>query len=328
MATVEELAKETIASMNTEVGYLLVVKWINDRYQELVSRVRFNHLRRIGELRTTAVVDDGTITATRGSTAVTGVATTWATSPAAFATTAQPYWAFRASVAWYEVDVVTNDTSLTLKTAYSEDTAAAGSSYKLVQRYYKLDSNARWLGHFVHPRLGVNLGEPISQTELDSIDARRTLVGSLPCYVSPVGTTKTGNTDGVGALMVELYPYSTQAELIKYVFWDIPSELTITSTIPPQIDGYILKDGVYIDYCKYLMAKRENAGKLESATFWRNEMYAATTKWEGKIKQATKADRSVDDISFILERDSGAYARGPGEIRTARDHWLAGYTRP
>ena len=326
MATVDEVVKSLLGSVNSESDMLLAIQWLNDRYKELVSRVRFNHLRRVGEFRTGAVVDDGTITATRGSTAITGVASTWATDPAVFATTAQPYWAFKAGVAWYEVDVVTNDTSLTLSTEYSETTEAAGSSYKLVKRYHPLATNARWLGNFIHPRLGIPLGEPIHPQELDSIDARRTLVGSLPSYVSSVGTTKTGNTDGVGRLMVELYPYSTEAELIKYVYWDIPSSFGLGDTIPPQIDSYILKEGAYIDYCRLMMAKREKEGKLEATAFWRNEMHAARTVWEGKINQAVRADRAVDDISFILERDSGSYR--PGDISTARGHWLAGYTRP
>ena len=326
MATVEELVKESLATMSSEVSYLLAVKWLNDRYKELVSRVRFNHFRRIGELRTAAIVDDGTITATRGSTAIVGAATTWNVDPAVFATTAQPYWAFKAGVAWYEVDAVVGALSLTLSTEYSETTAAAGSSYKLVKRYHPLATNARWLGSFVHPRLGISLGPPVAQDELDSIDARRTLVGSLPSYVSTIGTTKTGNTDGVGRLLVELYPYSTEAELIKYVYWDIPSAFDITDTIPPQIDGYILKDGLYVDYCKYMMAKREREGKLENTTFWRNESHAARTVWEGKIDQAVRADRSVDDTTFILERDSGRHTASA--ITNAHGHWLASYTRP
>jgi hypothetical protein len=326
MATVEELVKESLATMSSEVSYLLAVKWLNDRYKELVSRVRFNHLRRIGEFRTAAAITTGTITATRSSAAIVGVATTWNVAPAVFATTVQPYWTFKAGVAWYEVDAIVGALNLTLSTEYSETTEAAGSSYKLIKRYHALATNARWLGSFVHPRLGISLGEPISQQELDSIDARRTLVGSLPSYVSLIGTTKTGNTDGVGRLLVELYPYSTEAELIKYVYWDIPSAFDITDTIPPQIDGYILKDGLYVDYCKYMMAKRENEGKLEHTAFWRNEMHAARTVWESKINQAVRADRAVDDTTFILERDSGRYR--PGDINTARGHWLAGYTRP
>lgn len=325
MATVDDVVKSLLGGLGTETDYLQAVKWVDERYKELVSRVRFNHLRRVGELRTSAAVDTGTVTVIQGSTNVAGVTTTWTTSPGVFATTTKPYWAFRGSVAWYEVNIITDDTNLVLSTAFSEDSVIAGG-YRLVRRYYILNSSARWLGQFVHPRLGVQLGEPISPQELDSIDARRTLVGSMPSYVSVIGTTTTGNSDGVGIIMVEIYPYPSEAELIKYVYWAIPAELTLSSTLPPQIDGYILKEGAYIDYCRLMMAKREKEGKLESTAFWRNEMHAARTKWEYLIAQATKADRAADDVSFILERDS---AHGTmGDITTARGHWLAGYTRP
>jgi len=230
-------------------------------------------------------------------------------------------------VAWYEIDVVTDDTNLSLLTEYSEATDAT-SNYKLVKRYHTLASNARWLGQFVHPRLGILLGEPIASQELDDIDPRRTLVGSPPSYVSVVGTTASTATVGSGILMVEIYPYPAEAELLKYVYWDLPSALSISTTIPPQIDGYILKEGAYIDYCRWMMAKREHEGKLEATTFWRNEMRAAQTKWEYMINQATRADRAADDISFILERDSGRMRHELGDIRTARGHWLSGYTRP
>ena len=172
------------------------------------------------------------------------------------------------------------------------------------------------------------MGEPISLQELDTMDPRRTLVGSLPSYVATVGTTKTGNTDSVGTLMVEIYPYPDKAELIKYVYWDIPSSFGMGDTVPPQIDGYVLKEGAYIDYCRFMMAKREKEGKYEGAGFWRNEMNAAKTKWEYMINQATRADRAADDTSFVLERDSSISKHRMGDIRTARGHWLAGYTRP
>lgn len=327
MSTTREVARDLLGSMATDENMLMAVKWIDNKYKELVSRVRFNHLRRIGELRTAALVNDHTVSVTEASTSVTGSSTTWATSPAAFATTTNPFWAFRARSAWYSVDVVTSNTALTLATAFSEDTVSGGT-YSLVKRYHVLDSNARWLGQFIHPRLGTILGEPMSLAELDSIDASRTIAGSYPLHVAYVGTTESTATVGYGLVMVELYPYTRDAELIKYVYWDIPGTLDVNTTIPPQIDGYILKEGAYIDYCRWMMAKREMEGKLESATFWRNEMNAAKTKWEYLIGQATRTDRAADDVSFILQRDSGGVQQGVGDVVTARGHWLAGYTRP
>ncbi|MHC4240623.1 MAG: hypothetical protein ACYSUC_12900, partial [Planctomycetota bacterium] len=89
-----------------------------------------------------------------------GTSTTWATSPT---TTINDNWYFRAESAWYKVGSVTDDTNLTLATAYSED-GGSSQSYNLVQRYHSLSSGARWLGDFVHTRLRqtldmVNLGQ-------------------------------------------------------------------------------------------------------------------------------------------------------------------------
>ena len=40
---------------------------------------------------------------------------------------------------------------------------------------------------------------------------------------------------------VEIYPPSDESEITHYVYWDLPSALTISSTIPAQIDAYVLK---------------------------------------------------------------------------------------
>lgn len=44
-ATIEEIAKDAIAAINSEAGYLLAVKWANSRYRQMVTRARFRHLR-------------------------------------------------------------------------------------------------------------------------------------------------------------------------------------------------------------------------------------------------------------------------------------------
>ena len=50
MATIEEIAKEAIASLNSEAGFLLAVKWADSRYKQMVSRARFRHLRETGTI--------------------------------------------------------------------------------------------------------------------------------------------------------------------------------------------------------------------------------------------------------------------------------------
>jgi hypothetical protein len=312
--------------MDSDAQTLVAVQWVNDRYRELISRVRFNHLRKVGELRTIGTNSVGTVAVTKGDTAVTGTGTIWNVSPGTFSHGTQPFWAIKIGNSWHEIGSVSDATTIGLKTAYAEDTETA-ATFTIVKRYHVLADDARWLGHFVHTRLGVNLGEPISPQELDSIDPQRMTYSAPPKYVSVVGTTDRLNTvNGEGILMVELYPYASSAELFKYVYWDVPRAFGIGDSIPPQIDAYVLKEGAYIDYCRFMMSRREKEGKLESAAFWRNEMNAARTKWEYYIIQATKADRAADDVSFLLQRDSGDLARS-GDIKTAKAHWLAGFTR-
>jgi hypothetical protein len=50
MATVEEIAREVIASLNSDAAYLLAVKWADSRYKQMVSRARFRHLRTTGTI--------------------------------------------------------------------------------------------------------------------------------------------------------------------------------------------------------------------------------------------------------------------------------------
>jgi hypothetical protein len=50
MATIEEIAKECVAAINSDAAYLLAVKWADSRYKQLVSRARFRHLRETGTI--------------------------------------------------------------------------------------------------------------------------------------------------------------------------------------------------------------------------------------------------------------------------------------
>ena len=79
MPTVDELARDVIASIATDANALAAAKWIDNRYKEMMSRVRFRHLRQVGELSVPGIYDTGTIAATRGSTAITGTATQFQT---------------------------------------------------------------------------------------------------------------------------------------------------------------------------------------------------------------------------------------------------------
>jgi hypothetical protein len=307
MDTVEEIARDLLGSLAADAGVPTAAKWIGNRYKELVSRVRFRHLREIGELQMPAEVTAGTVSATRDSTTVTPNATAqaaWLTSPGV---ASHEYWYIKISSAWYKVaSVDALAATLTLATAFSEDDVSAGS-YSLVKRYHALDSNARWLGQFIHTRLRVPLDGPMPHEAFEIRYPGRTLTGHFPLAVAQVGV------DSNNYPMVEIYPPPDESEIIHYVFWNLPTALTISSTIPAQIDGYILKEGSLIDAYRYEKARARRAGSFEEANSWRNDEFAQMTKWENFIQQAIRTDRGADDITMILQMFGSANRIGTGD---------------
>jgi len=318
MATVSDIARDLLGSLASDASMPIAVKWIDNRYKQLVGRVKFRHLRRVGGLYIPGSVTTGTITMTQGSTTLTGSSTTWTTSPGAFSAGAQPYYFIRTNATWYEISAITGDEAGSLSYAYA-DSDVTDSSYTLIKRYHALPSTVRWLGAFAHERLGTSLGPPISLQHLDAIAPRRTLVGSPPAYVAQKGTNSSG------ALVIEIYPFQSTPELLHYVYWDLPTTLDVNTTIPPQIDPYILKEGAYIDYCRYQMALKDRAGKLEATAFWRNEFRAAETRFDAMIRDAVRTDRGDSDAAILQRSISSSRRSYDADIKTATQDWLLTY---
>lgn len=309
MTTVIELARDILASIATDTNAAGVAKWIDNRYKELVSQVRFRHLRKVGELTLPAPVTNGTIAATRDSTTITGISTTFTSS---VGSGDQEYFYFRSNSTWYKIESIESDTSLTLSSPFSEDSTTS-SSYTIVKRHHPLASDARWTGDFFHSRLSHQL-ELISLEELNSYAPRRPLTSSTPFYVSQIGTNSSG------LLLYEIYPTPATTELINYIYWTLPTTLLLSTTIPQVIDPYVLKEGVLIDLYRYEKSRAIRAGNIEEAMVWRNDEKAQDGVWKKAIKDAIRTSRGADDISLILDMFHGSSSRTTYDQRTARDY--------
>lgn len=315
MATVDEVVRDALAAINTDAGAVAGAKWLDNRYKELVSRVKFRHLRQVGELSLPAKITTGTVSATRGSTSVTGVATTFETE---VGSGTQDDYFFQTNSAWYRIDSITDETNLVLDSAFAEDDVSTGS-YKIVKRYHSLASNARWMGDFYHTRLRQLLGS-VSLAELDIIAPGRALAGNIPYRVAQVGV------DSDGVPQVEIYPPPNESELINYIYWSLPTALLLASTIPPVIDAHVLKEGVLIDLYRYEKASELRKGNVEAAGVWRNEEKTQITYWNRFIKDAIRTSRGADDISLILEMWHGAPSRRFDQ-RTAHEYVYDNWSR-
>lgn len=293
MPTTEEVARDVLAAVGTSAGHVLAAKWVSDRYVELVSRVRFRHLRRLGEVVVPATITAGTVTLTEGSRTVTPDAT----ALAAWVAVAQDGLIGRSFRAqdneWYVVDGFDGAT-ITLTTPRVE-ASVAGSGYSIAARTVALAPSARWVApYMIHMRTR----NRVINVSLDTLNfgaPTRDRQSSPPDVWAETGR------NAAGAKLVEFYPYPNVNEMIHYVYWEIPPALEFDAPIPQEIDGYVLREGALIDAMRYEAAQAARTARLEEAAYWRNEYRAQETKWENKyIPAAARTDRGVDDISFIL----------------------------
>jgi len=307
MPTVTELTRDILSSIATDVGGIACAKWIDNRYKEMVSKVRFRHLRKVGELALPAIIDTGTVTTTRASTAVAGASTTFETDMSAGA---QEYYYFKVQSAWNKIASVTDETNLVLSTGFGE-AAAAAASYVIVKRHHPLASDARWVGDFYFTRLRKQLTE----VPLEAIGIQapgRSLTGNIPHLVAQVGV------DSNGYPMYEIYPPPLLSEVVHYIYWALPTSLSLSTSIPLVIDPYTLKEGVLVDLYRYLKATELKKGNIEAAAVYRNDERAQGTIWKRAIQDAKRTSRGSDDLTFILEMYPGFSSYH--DQRTARDY--------
>lgn len=315
MTKVEDVAQSALSAFSCTAGRVLAATWVNDRYKQLLGKVRFKHTRKIGELAIPAAITTGTVTTVRGSKFVAGNATAqalWGTD--------QIGWHFRGSVTWYRVVGVSPvDKTLELATPFAEDAITAGG-YALVQREFDLPISVRSLDLFVHMRRRASF-TCVPLEFLDALAPSRNDISTGPAYATELGMGEhKGKT-------VEIYPACSTSEVLHYVYRELPERLNLTDTLPQVIDGYVLKEGVLIDVFRWLQAQAAKEGKMEIAALWRNDARAQEANWAKAINAAIMADRGVDDQTFVLQsaRFMGENQINTFDITTAQDQvWSRG----
>ena len=293
MATVEDVARGTVAALASDVSWQLVVGWVDARYKNICRRVRMRHLRQEDALVIPATVNAGTVSVTHGSRTVTGDAA------------AQAVWTglmrgrhFRVQNDWYLVDDINNVTKImTLQIPYVQPTAS-GVSYSLVQRFVPLPTRTRHFSSLIHGtrRIPIRL---ITIEELNLYAPDRPSVGQYPRVAAEIGATI--NSEGDIVRQVEFYPYENIDSLIRYLRWPDPPDLQIEDELPLGMDEDILREGALIDLMRYMMAQYVAAGKVEAAALMRNEYRAQVTSWEDQVRQTIREDKGNDDLMVMTE---------------------------
>ena len=322
--TVESCAREVLAAIDTSAGHLLCAQWVARRYQRIASRGRLRHLRKVGEVVVPATMSTGTVAVTQGSNVVTpnaAAATSWATPSGVSLDPANPALSLigrfiRPAVNWYEIASVVGSapiTSLHLTIPFLETTNATASAVITEQRT-RLLPTVRWLGDMVHMRRGHLLANvSLAELDHDDPDRRSASIGGGPSAWAETAV----DTDGTKR--VEFFPYASQDELIRYVYWSTPPELGFSDPLPPQIDPHVIIEGALIDAMRYEAAKSVREGKPDLAGYWTNAYRSQATAWEQQVIEAIRSDLAVDDVTMILQlpRSFGLGMRR--DITTAQD---------
>lgn len=322
--TVREIAFDVRASINTDANLLQCAQWISNRYQQLMSRGRFSHLREVAQVVVKAAVTLGHVNVALGSNLVE------ISDPIALAAIntigegLQDYW-FRGQTNWYKI-VGTNwrptgTLELILEATYADQASNANSGYHICKRFTRLDPRARWLGEtMLLQNRNVTISR-MSPAEMDLAYPRRPIVSGF----GPIWWCQQGLDEESQAIVVEFYPYSTVDHLVHYILWAHPGKLEIDDPIPPQIDGYILKEGALIDAMRFEAAKAIKAGSADMAGYWTNNYRSQATQWERNILEAIRNDRGTNDIALMLRT---GWERRPRDVVSARDELYARGNRP
>lgn len=295
MATVADVARSVVGDLSAEMSYLQAIKWVSERFQEFHAETRARVQKTLfGELAIDASVTGGLVTIANGSTALTGILTTFVAGMVG------QY--FRVHNIWYEIAAFTSTTELTLATKYQEADAVA-LAYNILPRVHSLITTARKFTSFTLPRLNKKL-LPATPEEMDAMYPQRIDISS-PRHFSLGGYDITNKQH-----RVEFYPYCVQDEIINYTYLIRQAELTASTTIPDYVDIGALKEGVRIDIYRFLMSEALRQRNSEAAAHWGNLMSRQETVWKRRKQELRETSSPLDSSGIQLRMGRGQRRKG------------------
>jgi hypothetical protein len=321
--TVEDAARAALAAVDSQAGIIVASQWVSERYQQLAARTTLRHLRRLGTVTIPGVVTTGTVEVTQGSAIVEGDATAVASWSMAMVGRQ-----FQVDKVWYTItgmelgrEDALLQSRLYLEPAYAEATNAA-ATYKIVAQYIALPAAVRKLGEVRHMDRRLRLLK-MSLGELDRLNPERLYLTLGPQVCVDFGD------QGDGRRLLEVYPYSADDEGLHFDYTAKPEKLELKDPLPPDIDLYVLKEGVLVDVYRHQAAVSARAGKVDQAQYWQSESVAREVIWDNKLREAIQQDRRSDDLSFMLRSsNTGILDASTSAISTAASEIYARGARP
>lgn len=260
--------------------------WINIAARIVYDRRNWYGLMIKGQVVSPQVYNQGNITVTFNSTAVTGTNTNWTTAPVSLVGQ-QLRVGFNTPI--YTITAINSDTSLTIDLPWGWNSGTYG--YFVAQYYYNLGGNIKYVYEMKNLLLGYRMWTNLNQRTLDSTDPWRAQQFS-PYGIAPLPPDQNGN------YMVEMYPVPIIQQGFPYIAYIQPPNLIADSDwLPPFVRADII--------VKY---------GISQALVWRgpkkNPYYdlarsqSLMKEFNSELDQMARADENLyrNDVSWAVEQ--------------------------
>lgn len=284
MQTARDVAVAVVTEANLDGALLLAHRWVNERYREYCLTAKGRHLRRHGEIVVPALIETGTVTATRGSATVTGNA-------AAVLAWGQKVVGrhLKVRTVWYRI-IGLDGNDLHLSSTFEEASATA-VAYTIAPRRIPLPPDARWLVSVTHPRLDNPL-EVLNLRDLEILATSRPLSDTSPIYYA-----ETEPAPG-GLRQIEVYPFPENAEKLEIIYYIVPRDLGLRDGIPFGIEASSLKEGALVNAYGWKAMRAENFEMI--ATFG-NLQARQRSIWKEEKELMARADKATSSSTVVFQ---------------------------
>lgn len=199
----------------------LAEQFIRDRYRRILERKDWAGQRAEAEFLLNNQKIDGTVALTRGVNTVTGTATSFA------ATDVGRQFKAGGDSPIYTVATWASTTSITLDRVYGGATTTS-TTYRIFDGYVTVPSDFLRFVSVVDNEAGFRLRHWITADEIASVDPQRTNFGQPYCLADRMFV----NVAGIPTPQYEVWPYSTNARNLYYVYLKRPVDLINDSDTP------------------------------------------------------------------------------------------------
>lgn len=240
----------------------VILKFINNRYQEIVLGSQWRWLRDTVDFSLLAPYNTGTATAVNGSNIITGIGTTWDATMIG-----NMFW-FTNRDTTYRVRAVNSPTELQLESKYAEDSQSE-TAYKILRTTYKIPKEA---SEILSISVGGNYSIKIPLVGVDDMRATQARNPTLSDQPRSATILRYVNEqfNPVTNYYFEFYPapdrsYNSRLDYMKKI--EPLTDATSSYSLIPDIYSAILYYGALADF--YLYMKDPESAQVAEGKFSR-----------------------------------------------------------